>query len=39
MIFNIASTVSGDNVVNQLFPNIPTLIAHVFATVILILVL
>ncbi|MCL6428863.1 ATP synthase subunit b, sodium ion specific [Spiroplasma sp. JKS002669] len=31
--------INGDDIINQLFPNIPMLIAHVFATLILLLVL
>lgn len=39
MNFNISTIVSGDDIVSQLFPNIPVFIAHVFATVILLMVL
>lgn len=31
--------VSGDDIVNQLFPNLPVFIAHIFASVILLIVL
>lgn len=31
--------INGDDIINQLFPNIPMLIAHIFATIILLLVL
>ncbi|WP_425381195.1 F0F1 ATP synthase subunit B [Spiroplasma endosymbiont of Polydrusus pterygomalis] len=39
MNFNFNDLVSGDDIVNQLFPNLPVFIAHIFATVILLMVL
>lgn len=39
MNFNFNDLVSGDDIVNQLFPNISVFIAHIFATVILLMVL
>ncbi|WP_375317635.1 hypothetical protein [Spiroplasma endosymbiont of Virgichneumon dumeticola] len=39
MNFNFNAIVSGDDIVNQLFPNLPVFIAHIFASVILLLVL
>lgn len=39
MNFNFNDIVSGDDIVNQLFPNLPVFIAHIFASVILLLVL
>lgn len=39
MNFNFNDLVSGDDIVNQLFPNLPVFIAHIFATLILLMVL
>lgn len=35
----LAEAINGDDIINQLFPNIPVLIAHVISTIILLLVL
>lgn len=35
----LADVIDGDEIINQLFPNIPILIAHVIATIVLLLVL
>lgn len=36
---NLNAVIDGNEIVNQLFPNIPVLIAHVFATIVLLMVL
>lgn len=35
----LADVIDGDEIINQLFPNIPVLIAHVISTIVLLLVL
>lgn len=35
----LAEAIDGDEIINQLFPNIPILIAHVISTIVLLLVL
>lgn len=36
---NLFDVIDGDQIINQLFPNIPILIAHVISTIVLLLVL
>ncbi|MBE4704228.1 F0F1 ATP synthase subunit B [Spiroplasma platyhelix] len=35
----LAEAIDGDEIINQLFPNIPVLIAHIISTIVLLLVL